>query len=247
MTASERDILNEDLRRLQTIGDEALLGHIQAEHLIAYAEERGDPQSTGFIRDHLSQCMVCNDALQTYRRTIADADETMEAAPEKRPGHNPWDFLRRSILGPAPALAYLALLLVTAGWLWNQPASTPISEWAAEPSIVSLFADDALSGGTGTKSRETVLDFTTGRSLLLLVHSELIPEDLSGPIRLQVTGLAAPPIIKDITAETLPVNGIIPVLLPASLLQDQLQLDVTIEGDGILPFSASFRLEEDGV
>lgn len=242
--SDERDRTITELEALRDLDDASLLDHVQARHLIAYAEGRAEEDPVGvFVEGHLASCAVCRDAIEIYRRsTDVDAGPVEDGAPGAAPRDR--DFLRRTLLAPVPALAYLILLVATLGLWWSRPAP-PDAAGEAHPgtdlaSTVRLFAEDTLRGD-GIDPVPVVVT-RTGGPVVLLAHTDLAPSDVDRPLTVRVERDGDPVFERTIEPADLADDGILAVLLPASALAPGTRYHVSVSGD--LPFEASFVVED---
>jgi hypothetical protein len=113
------------------VPQETLFDHVQAQRLVEFAENPAtlEPETRRFVTTHIQSCAPCAEALEILedmgRSSMAGDPKTMAAEPGTMP-ESPsgpldsirkamadlWDRLSRTLLGPAPALAYLAALVV---------------------------------------------------------------------------------------------------------------------------------------
>jgi len=104
---------------------ETLFDHVQSQRLVEFAEDPSglEPEARRFITTHLQACQVCAEALEILEDLArTPAHEVSGAAGEvaaRRSQGKPWRAwidlwrrLSRTVLHPAPALAYLAALIV---------------------------------------------------------------------------------------------------------------------------------------
>ncbi len=91
---------------------DALEEHVQSQLLLEYLEAREtlEPDAVRRIEGHLGSCEVCRDALAIVKELPGERAE----APGRSPGvlAGLWERLAGTVLHPAPALAYLLLLLI---------------------------------------------------------------------------------------------------------------------------------------
>jgi hypothetical protein len=199
--ASCRALL-EQARELKEVlpgaGSEALLAHVQAEHLTRYARSPRalEPRLTSWIEGHLQSCSPCREAVEIVR----DLDPAGKAEGEPaRTASRPdrvtlWSWLARSVLHPVPAMAYLVLLVGVVGvWVGGRDSSTPTPHSALEllPPGVSLYPEERFRS-EGTQEAEPVeIAIEAGRDLHLRVHTEIddrILADETAAFHLEISG-----------------------------------------------------------
>jgi len=148
---------------LPAAGSEALLAHVQAEHLTRYARDPRalEPRLTSWIEEHLQSCTPCREAVEIVR------DLESDGKPEREPSRTAprpdrvtlWDWLARTLLHPAPAMAYLVLLVAVVG-VWIGEAGRDLHLRVHTEIDDRILADEAaafrleISGdGQGVASR----------------------------------------------------------------------------------------------
>jgi hypothetical protein len=108
--------LLDEARALEPLGDldpDELLDHVQAQHLerFATAPDSIAPELAGWIREHLGGCEACRGALRILERSSADGAHPVGAKERaSRERTSIWGFLTGTVLHPAAAAAYLAIL-----------------------------------------------------------------------------------------------------------------------------------------
>lgn len=241
MTDDPRDALVDDLRYLRELDDATLLGHVQAQHLIAFAEGTIDGPAASFVREHVGGCDVCHEAMEVYRATAHTGDAADERGGEGR-RLGLWDLLRRTVLAPAPALAYLVVLAVGLALWWTAPAPD-VQAPGGLPVTVALYADDTLRG-ENVESDPIVVPWQVGRALVVLLHTDIAPGDLDGPLHVRVTNAAGRVVLDDsVPAANLPRDGVVSVILPPGEVRAGEVYVVSTTGVGALPFHGSFLPE----
>ncbi len=228
--------LTDDLKALRDLDDRELLGHVHAQHLTAYAERRLDERIVGYVEDHLQQCEVCRDAVETLRTTAAAAAATV---PDRRRSGGLWDRLRRTVLAPASAAVYLVLAVVLAGW-WMTRGPEP--DVTVLPPAVPLFSDDTLRGDDA-ELEPVPLPAPEGQPLVLKLHTDLRPGEATGPLIVRVESGGDTLVEQRIAAADVPADGALMLILPAEAVMTGRVYRVDVEAPGALPFAASFRIE----
>ncbi len=115
-----------------------------------------EPEQTGRILDHAVECPDCSLALRVARETFAVSHVTPEVSRSTSFFDTMWGRLAGSVLRPAPAFAYLVLLLLSFPLyrvLTTTPPSTPsapatsIPDGPFEPAAPPDSADPSLTPG----------------------------------------------------------------------------------------------------
>ncbi len=237
MTDDRPDPVVADLERLRDLDDATLLGHVHAAHLIAYAERRADGTVREYVEDHLRGCEVCRDALERVEATASDWTEADDV--RRRPAL--WDVLRRTVLAPAPALAYLLLLAVGLAWWGTRPPSGTIS--GTLPTTVPLFAADPLRG-SASEDVPVVVPWATGTEVVLVVHTDVLPGEADGGLTVRVTAGDDAIVERALPADRIPDDGVLSVILPARDVRPGVVYRVRVEGPGAPPFNAAYRFPD---
>jgi hypothetical protein len=94
-----------------------------------------DPDLTGRILDHVLECPDCSLALRVAHETFAVSQVTPEASRSTNFVDTMWGGLAGSVLRPAPAFAYLVLLLLSFPLYRVLTATTPATPRAPLPAI----------------------------------------------------------------------------------------------------------------
>lgn len=108
--------------------DERLYDHVQSQRLVEYADDPAalEPDARRFITDHLQGCAVCAEAVEILEEMRDATAAGGIGSPGEPRGASPWSDLwrrlSRTLLHPAPALAYLVALVVMVAVL---PLRTP--------------------------------------------------------------------------------------------------------------------------
>jgi len=199
--ASCRALL-EQARELKEVlpgaGSEALLAHVQAEHLTRYARDPRvlEPRLTSWIEEHLQSCTPCREAVEIVR------DLESDGKPEREPSRTAprpdrvtlWDWLARTLLHPAPAMAYLVLLVAVVGvWIGGRDSSAPTPHTTLEllPPGVSLYPEERFRSEGSQEAEPVEIAIQAGRDLHLRVHTEIddrILADEAAAFRLEISG-----------------------------------------------------------
>jgi hypothetical protein len=199
--ASCRALL-EQARELKEVlpgaGSEALLAHVQAEHLTRYARNPRalEPRLTSWIEEHLQSCTPCREAVEIVRDLESDGKPGGEPSlTTPRPDRvTLWDWLARTLLRPVPAMAYLVLLVAVVGlWIGGRDSSTPAPHTNIELLLpgVSLYPEERFRSGESHEAEPVEIAFEAGRDLYLRVHTEIddrILADAAAAFRLEISG-----------------------------------------------------------
>jgi len=189
--ASCRALL-EQARELREVlpgaGSEALLAHVQAEHLTRYAREPRalEPRLTSWIGEHLQSCTPCREAVEIVR--------DLESTGEPAGALTPRGWLARTLLHPVPAMAYLVLLVAVVGvWIGGRDPSAPSRHSSIEllPPAVSLYPEERFRSGESQEAEPIEIAVEAGRALHLRVHTEIddrILADEAAAFRLEISG-----------------------------------------------------------
>lgn len=242
-----------ELQRLTLFDDRALLRHVQAQHLVAFAEGRLEGPVAGWVERHTTECDTCSAALTILRdRTEPTGDEVRspETDADLEQGGRFWRFMRRTILAPAPALAYLVLLLLLVPVATRKPEREPVPTRAVEilPAPVRLFADDAFRG-TGEHAPETVeIVAAVGARF---VHLELVTDleraelHAEPELMLQLLSEDGRVLFSSPASEAVDDAGLARIYVPREMLEPDETYRVTVrspESSETAPFEAAFRI-----
>jgi hypothetical protein len=181
---------------LPTAGDEILLGHIQAGHLTRYAArpEDLDPRLASWIEDHLRSCDACRDAVEVLRETgPVERGPDLPTPSRSREGASLWSRLTRTVLHPAPALAYLVLLVAVIGlWVGGRGPTTPsASDIELLTPGFSLYPEERYRSEGGHEAEPVEIELGAGGDVVLRVHTEIddrILDDETAAFRLEISG-----------------------------------------------------------
>jgi hypothetical protein len=243
-----------ELQRLKLLDDHALLGHVQAQHLVSFAEGRLEGAAAGWVERHIAECETCSAALTILRdRTEPTGDDvrSTEADGNLDVRGGWWRFLRRTILAPAPALAYLVLLAVLIPLATRKPQETPALAPAIEvlPAPVRLFANDDFRG-TGEVEPE-IVEFTApagARFVDLELVTDLERTELQAKpeLKLQLLSDDGHVLLSSSANEAVDDAGLARIHIPVEILDVDAVYRVTIRSatsSETAPFEAAFRLK----
>jgi len=244
-----------DLGRLD---DDALLDHVQAQHLERFA---GDPESlepalSEWIGRHVESCEACRCALDTLRRldlrdellrepttdtgrVIAFEDRRRERKPAAASASSGfWELLGRTVLHPAAAAVYLIALVLSVPIyraLAPQPQTdlSPAQRWGGAVDLPVL--SDVMRGETGAV--EVVV--AAGQPVVPLALEFDVPPELTGsmPIGFEITENGTVVWSHEMTAERVSRNlsdsGLVVLLIPASALKPGTHRTIVKPADAI--------------
>ncbi|MDX1388674.1 MAG: hypothetical protein R3344_05765 [Acidobacteriota bacterium] len=231
--------LQDDLRLLRDIDDDALLGHVHAQHLVAHVEGRLDDRISGYVDEHLRHCLVCRDAAEVLRKTLESEDAEPAPDADDRTG-GLGGLLRRTLMAPVPVAAVVLLVAVLGVWWATRPQ--PGTDTTVFSSPLPLFSDDTLRGGE-TAPDPIRVAWPEGSGFAVLLHTEIAPADLTGPLSIRVEQDGEPVLAEELFPDRLAPDGAIIVVLPMETRSKDALYRVTVEAPGALPFSASFRID----
>jgi hypothetical protein len=173
------------LAGLAETADEALLDHVQAQHLDLYARAPAELEAElrGWIESHLGGCALCRETAAILESLPAAGEPggasgraAAGGAPEGK-GRALWDWLSRTLLHPVPAAAYLLLLL--AGLVLLRPGGEEAGPRVL-PAPLTLWAPDAYRG-EGVDSVEPLPVPLAGDHLFLEIQPDLDEVRLGDP------------------------------------------------------------------
>jgi len=230
-----------------------LLAHVQSRHLTRYALDPAsmDGKLTAWIARHVEGCAACREAVDLVR------EPEPAVAPERRLGAAPavtpdrgglWRWLERTILHPAPALAYL-VLLAGVGVVWvagRAPTGIEVLAPAVPIYPVEQFRSE---GGVEPRPIEITLDAT--QDLHLQVHTD-IEDALREPnvaFRLEIRSDDDTLVSRELVPSDLSEFGVLGLRVPAKRLESGRTYRITLRlddpdspRDGDLLFDRSFRV-----
>jgi anti-sigma factor RsiW len=198
---------------------DALFDHVQAQRLVEFAEDPSalEPEMRRFVTSHIQACTHCAEALEiledmgrsSLRGDPGGANEPSTGLLDRvrRAAAGFWDLLKRSVLRPVPALAYLAALLVLLVSLpvlrpgpvhvpAPAPAPTPApsnpaaSQIALLPPAIELPGEVIFRNDSAPPAPLVIGPPAASGTIVLSLVTDLATEDLSDPaarFRLVVT------------------------------------------------------------
>ncbi len=163
-------------------GADVLLAHVDPVLLTEYSErpESLEPETRRWIEEKLRECRACGEA---YARLV-EVRSPREVEPAPVPTTSRilpwiWERLAATILRPAPALAYLALLALLGPFLLvrERGDDAPI---ASGPVLVVPGETGTRDGGDGAEIPPLGVPATTdpGQAVVLLLETEIVETDL---------------------------------------------------------------------
>lgn len=217
-----RDLLAvaREFRRLALrVPFETLFEHVQSQRLVEFAEDPAalEPDARRFINSHIQTCPVCAEALgilEELGRAPAPAGSGVvgTAAAHRPPGRrwpawiSAWRRLGRTVLHPAPALAYLVALVIALAILPLRPPAPGGSDQLpadfpgarpleaghppvppAVPSVIVMppaveLAGEVVFRGGGAPPAPAVIPVRAGaEGVALALITDLDREDLEDP------------------------------------------------------------------
>jgi len=233
-----------ELARLAEFDDQALLGHVQAQHLVAFSEGRQTAAGQQWIASHISACAVCSEALEVLR-----SDTEKQTVQGDQP-NDWWRFLRRTLLGPVPALAYLLALLIVTPLLLRDSPEPHTGPQAPDvlPAPVRLYADDSYRGGDPAAEEVVSLLIGEGQTTLhLQLVTDLERSDLLAEPDIELTIHQGDRLILNVPApKAVDATGLAHLSLSVESLSFRELFRVQVRSRSIdsLPlYSAAFTLE----
>jgi hypothetical protein len=240
MLAEAREL--RDVLRLER--PERLLAHVQAAHLTRFALDRSslEPRLSTWIEEHLSSCDACREAAEILRSESSDSPGPIRPsvrAPDV-PSRGPWEWLSRTVLQPAPALAYLVMLVAVVG-LWSVSDRTPTmapSEPDALllPPAISVYPAERFRSDGPTEVEPVSIPAPADGDLYLRIHSEIDEAVLENPaatLRFGISDGAEIVVAGPIVPGGITELGVLQLRIRAGLLEPgrTYRLEIGLDGD----------------
>jgi len=135
------------------VSQELIFEHVQSQRLVEFAEDPStlEIDARRFITNHIRTCAVCAEAVEILEDIghAADNPETTSGPPTpglpemaRRLWNGVWRWLSRTLLQPAPALAYLVALVVM---LVILPLRPPAPTVAPVPPVTAPVRQPAIA------------------------------------------------------------------------------------------------------
>ena len=255
---SDHDSIDRLLKKLRDVDEDALFEHVDAQLLIEFAEAPGslDPEVRERVGSHVAGCSTCEGALGVLR--TADAAAVLPRTTTE-PGQQSggsflgalWESLERTVLAPAPAMAYL-LLLALAYPVYRMATSTPAptlpeTESAVEvmSPAIRLFGETIFRGQESERVEPVEIEPAPGGFVLLELVTDL-DLDLAPGSRFEIEVRVGERTLlsEQRAAAEISPTGVVRLRVPNDVLGKE-TCNVEIRSDGEPVFRQSFRLKAD--
>ena len=165
----------------------AMQRHVHPRLLTMYAEEPEaiEEETARWIEGKLDSCATCREAYERMlevgtRLALDSAEAAPPVAAQRDPLARIWGWLSSTLLRPAPALAYLLLLVLIVPWLWRDEGRGSGTAPLRSPAVVPVEGERATRAAGVDPDAPLVLE-SSGDTVLLELRTELTVEDLADP------------------------------------------------------------------